>query len=471
MKKYIPNPILRGVLIAGIVALLIFAVIGLSKITPKAFNSIGSAFSSISSSLFSPKETLVISLSNNSVESEEFIDVSFEHKNKSTAGIYEFKFDCSNKDISMILLDGPNKINMPCTATSTLSSNHFRIVPILKTQNSFIDSYIHISFFDQEKNSIRATGKTVFTVRNTTSKGLTSTSTQIVNIPIITTRSTTSAKIVENQQQANPNIIRKSDLYIISKNAGIVVNNVFIPKTTFSSYETPAIRFNIGNDGNIETGPWYFTAILPTYPSQVFPSGIQPSLKPGEIIEYTLTLQNLAVNGNNIATINVDPTQNIPELSETNNGAVINLVNSGPSYITGLSLPNNPYNYNTSNSDLMLRIISKGYIDRNNGRYYEASSVSERNRIAMRIEIENIGRGETGPFIFTGNLSGYSSDQYTSPVQNTFYTGEKRQYTIDFNSNTPDIGTNKITIRLDTNNNVNETNETNNVLSEDVLVY
>jgi len=469
MKKHVTNPILRGVLIAGMFILVVFALIGMAKIVPKAITSIGSAFSSLSSSLFSPKETITVSLSNNSIKSGEEIEVTFNHKNKKDLGVYEFKFDCSQKDFSMILIDGTNQTNIPCTATSTINSNPFKIIPQLRESNSFVDTYIYVSFYTNtgqtdEKNARKASGKTILTIQNgpMRSGGVTVATTSIATTTSVIKKPTTNQKLVNN------NIIKKSDLRITAKDTGIVVNNIFIPKTTFTSYETASVRFDISNVGNIPTGVWQFTALLPTIPSQVFPSGNQPSLAPGETIEYTLSMRNLAVTGNNTVLINVDPSQTVSELSEVNNVAVMTLMNSGVGYSTGLILPNNYYN---SNSDLMLRIISKGYIDRNNGRYYTASSVSENNRVAVRFEIENIGRGETGPFIFTADLSGYSEDRYTSPVQTTFYSGEKRQYTVDFDSGASDIGTNTITIRLDTNNNVVETNEDNNKLSEEIRVY
>ncbi len=470
MKKYIPNPILRGAMIAGMLVIVVFAVIGITKIVPKAITSIGSAFSSISSSLLSPKETIVLSLSKNSIKTGEEVSVSFVHKNKTKAGVYEFKFDCADKDISMVLIDAGKQKNILCTATSTLSSNTFKIVPALKNTNSFVDSYIHVTFYDTEKNKQVATGKTVLTIYNGDTKGITSkpSDTSITQQTKIVLDSS-----VQNikQEVANANGINKSDLYIITKDAGIVVNSVFITKTNFSSYESPSVRFDIGNDGNVPTGPWQFTAILPTYPSQIFPSGVQPSLAPGEIIEYTLSLKNLASTGNNIVSINVDPSQNVSELSETNNTTAITLINSGVGYNVNSAQNYNTGYYSSSNSDLMVRVISKGYIERNTGRYYVANSVSENNRTAIRFEIENIGTGETGPFIFTADLSGYSNDQYTSPTQTSFYPGEKRQYTVDFNSGVSNLGTNKITIRLDTNNNVNETRKDNNVLSQDILVY
>jgi hypothetical protein len=481
-KSNLPDGALRVVLVAGMLILVVFALVGITKIVPKAITSIGSAFSSVTSSLFSPKEKIVLSLSNNSVQSGEPVDVSFEHSNKTTAGTYEFKFDCTNKDLSMILLDGGRQTNMLCTATSSLSSNSFRIIPQLKNENTFVDSYIYVSFYDAGKNTRQALGKTVLTVRTGTMRGVTNsqttnaTSSAVVKTKVVTSNTNATSTNYTNKTTTNPvvntpNVIRKSDLYIKTKDTGVVINNVFVPKTTFGSYESASVRFDIGNDGNIPTGPWQFTAILPTYPSQVFPSGVQPSLAPGEIIEYTLSMQNLASAGNNVITINVDLAQMVPELSETNNGVVMTVFNSGVGYNAN-TIPNyNTGYYYNSNSDLMLRIISKGYIGRNNGRYYEASSVSEDDRVAVRFEIENIGKGETGPFIYTANLSGYSNDQYTSPVITSFYPGEKRQYTVDFNSGVGDIGTNTVTIRLDTYNNVNETNESNNVLSEDVRIY
>ena len=469
----ISNKVLRAILVTGMSILVILALFGLSKIVPKAISSIGGAFSSISSSLFSPKENIVISLSNNSVRTGETVNVSFEHNNKIGSGMYEFKFDCSNKDLSMILINGTNQINMPCSATSSVSTNPFKITPQLRDPNSFVDSYIYVIYFNKESNSRKVIGKTVLTVQNGMTKGVanqTATSSQIIATSTVIANKTNTTN---NQIVSQINVVRKSDLHISTKDTGTVVNGIFITKTIFGSYESPSVRFDIGNEGNVPTGPWQFTALLPTYPSQVFPSGIQPSLLPGQIIEYTLTLGNLANTGNNVVSINVDPTQNVSELSETNNTAVMTLVNSGIGYGTGLIVP--PYNnynyYNNSNSDLMLRIISKGYINRSNGRYYEASSVSNNDRVAVRFEIENIGTGETGPFIFTANLSGYSNDVYTSPVQTSFYPKEKRQYTVDFNSGIADIGANTITIRLDTNNNVNETNEDNNKLSEEIRVY
>ena len=463
------NRMFKGALIAGVLVLVIFAFIGLAKIIPRAATTIGSAFSGITSSIFSPKETIILSLSNNSVKSNDEVNISFEHKNKTVDGIYEFKFDCSNKDLSMILIDGTNQTNLPCNTTSVINSNSFKLTPILKNDNTFVDSYLYINFYDKENNKILATGKTILTINNGTVGNTLNQTATITSNPIATTSSAINKQAVQTTQQSN--IIRKSDLYIVTKDAGTVINNVFIPKTIFSSYESPSVRFDIGNDGNIPTGPWQFTAVLPTYPASVFPSGVQPSLAPGEIIEYTLSLKNLASTGNNIVSINVDPSQNVAELSETNNSAVMTLINSGVGYNYNVNtIPNyNTGYYNNSNSDLMVRTIAKGYIERYTGRFYQANSVSGNNRPAIRFEIENTGTGETGQFIFAVDFPSYTNSTYVSPVQTSFYPGEKRQFTVDFDG-AMNLGTNTFTIRLDTNNNVNETRKDNNILREDISV-
>ncbi len=480
MKKTNPlNKILKWVLIAVMAILVIFALIGVTKIVPKAISSLGSAFSSVSSSLFQSKEKIEISVPNNSVKSGEPVNISFKDKDADktidpNSGSYAFKFDCSDrKDLSMLAVDGKNQTNLECNKDYSIGTNPFIVVPTLKTENSFIDSTLYITKYNKDKNTQEVFGKTTITISNGNLNQNNKTA-QLTTSPI---SSTSTSKNISTQNQTINNGVQKPDLYIVKKDVGVLINNVFIPKTVFGANENVAVRFDIGNSGNIGTGPWQFNALLPTYPSQVFPSGIQPSLAPGEIIEYTLSLTNLASAGNNLVTVNVDPNQNISELSKANNTALITLVNSGVGYNYNANAIYNPiYNYNnygyvgTTNSDLMVRIIEKGYIDRNTGRFHESNSVSESQRAAVRFEIENIGSGQTGNFIFSVHFPSYRNSEYISPLQSSFYPGEKRQYTVDFDS-PENTGTNEITIRLDINNNVIETNENNNVLEEEITIY
>lgn len=458
-------------IIAVLVLLTIFAFIGLAQIAPKAINSLGSAFSSMTSLFSSPNEKIILSLSNNSIKSGELVDVYFEHQNKKTAGVYEFKFDCGNKNLMMILDDGSDKTNLSCNTVAIVSSNNFKITPVLKEANSFLDSYIYVTFYDKENNSRKIFGKTVLTISNgklssnPTIKEDEPKPAEIISTSTVTTKPKNVIPVTQTNTGTFPNVVRKADLHIAAKSTGVVINNVFIAKTSFNSSDNPAVRFVISNIGNIPTGPWQFNAVLPTYPSQIFPSGTQPSLAPGEMIEYTLSLGNLAYSGNNVVTINVDTNQIVSELSETNNGAVMTLVNSGVGY-NNATYPYNNYN-NSSNPDLVIRIIDVGYID-NDGDFVEADSISDNKTAAIKFEIENIGDRDSGRFKYSVYFPSDDDSTVTKTVS-SIDAGEKKRFIEEFED--PERGTNEFEIRVDTDDDVDERNENNNDEEESLRVY
>lgn len=320
-KTKLLDAISRMTLIAGMVVLGVFAVMGAVKIIPAAVSSLASVETSLRSSLSSSKNTITLSLSNNSITTGESTTVSFEKKYTSDQGTYMFKFDCDNKNLTMTVIDGSNQTRLLCNTSTKLTSNPFTLVPNLEDKNTFVDSNIYVEFIDTHNKTLQR-GQTVLTVRDGSSQRYTTTTPPII-APTSSSAVATSSTPQNYATTTHP-IIKKADLYLSMKGAGIVTNNVYVPKAAFTSYESPSVRFDIGNDGNISTGPWQFTAILPTNPGQVFSSGIQPSLAPGEIIEYTLTLANLA-SSNNLISVNVDITNTINELSETNNIGTLTL--------------------------------------------------------------------------------------------------------------------------------------------------
>ena len=112
----------------------------------------------------------------------------------------------------------------------------------------------------------------------------------------------------------------KSDLYSnIIAYGTLNNNNEFTATTTLKSTDKIAVRFEIVNHGTIETGAWYFNAVLPTFPSHIFTSESQQSLKPGEKIVFTLGFNKVAKKDGNEFVVNADPANSINEASETNN--------------------------------------------------------------------------------------------------------------------------------------------------------
>ncbi|MEI6480459.1 MAG: CARDB domain-containing protein [bacterium] len=330
-KPKVTNAISRVLLTAAIVILVVLAVIGVMRVVPVAISSVAGAGATLKSSLFSSGENIAISLSNNSVATGEETVVSLTHKGKTTDGTYQFYFDCTDKDLTMIVIDGSHQIQSPCHEKNTITNTTFKVVPVLKNANTYTDAILNIDFTRQNTTGASLTSNATLTVRNGTLRG--TSNTVATSSQISTPQNTSTSSVYGGSTQKhdtgiyNPSgQMQKSDLSITMKDAGVMINGVFVPRTYFGVYEQPLVHFIIRNQGNVPTGLWQFNAVLPTNPGQVFPSGIQKSLNPGDVVEYTLTLQNLAQSGSNMLSVMVDPLNAIDELIETNNTGTITLI-------------------------------------------------------------------------------------------------------------------------------------------------
>jgi hypothetical protein len=89
-----------------------------------------------------------------------------------------------------------------------------------------------------------------------------------------------------------------------------------------------SLQFVITNIGtNVAAAGWTFNAVLPYQPIYVYPSGGQQMLYPGDKIVYTLGYDVVPAQGSYYgnqaqATIEADPLNYLPEVSELNNTAV-----------------------------------------------------------------------------------------------------------------------------------------------------
>lgn len=62
----------------------------------------------------------------------------------------------------------------------------------------------------------------------------------------------------------------------------------FIATSTIRSGNRPAISFTVKNIGTNVTGPWCFSASIPTSVNPIYESSVQQSLNPGDYIDYKL---------------------------------------------------------------------------------------------------------------------------------------------------------------------------------------
>ncbi len=94
--------------------------------------------------------------------------------------------------------------------------------------------------------------------------------------------------------------------------------NSFIASSTVPAGSRPAIRFTIKNIGTNVTGPWRFSALIPTQTAYIYQSQPQQSLNPGDSIDYTLGFDQANKGANETISITANFDHTVVE-SNTNN--------------------------------------------------------------------------------------------------------------------------------------------------------
>ncbi|HUQ30464.1 MAG TPA: CARDB domain-containing protein [Candidatus Paceibacterota bacterium] len=95
----------------------------------------------------------------------------------------------------------------------------------------------------------------------------------------------------------------------------------FVGGTTVPSGARPAVKFTVRNAGTNATGPWRFTAVIPTKSAYTYTSDLQQNLNPGESIDYTLGFDEADRGSNKTITINADADHAIADTNFNNNSA------------------------------------------------------------------------------------------------------------------------------------------------------
>ncbi|MDO8407709.1 MAG: CARDB domain-containing protein [bacterium] len=86
-----------------------------------------------------------------------------------------------------------------------------------------------------------------------------------------------------------------------------------------------AVKFRIVNIGTNATGPWTFSASLPTNPVTIRAFPMPVPLNPGDSVEFVLDFTQLS-SGNQMVSVSADPGHQVFESNENNNSAAVPLV-------------------------------------------------------------------------------------------------------------------------------------------------
>jgi hypothetical protein len=135
---------------------------------------------------------------------------------------------------------------------------------------------------------------------------------------------------------------------------------------------------------------------------------------------------------------------------------------------TVVTTPVAPY----GNPDLAVTITDTGYLASNGdtNTFVHATTVPLGKTGAVKFTVTNVGTNVSGGWNFNVVVPTSPSQNFNSGNQNSLAPGDSIDYTLGFDRGS--AGTNRIiTVTLDPNNNVIESNEGNNVASRSVDIY
>lgn len=179
------------------------------------------------------------------------------------------------------------------------------------------DGNATVSGIPSSETTTTSTGNT----KPTTTKPATTTTTKPATSKPAATRPSTAGTTYINAPTGKE-YIQGKDLTVSIIGVGKIVNGALVVGPVAKG-TTASAKFAVFNYGTEATGPWKFTAKLPSGDTNIstFLSPIQESIPSGQGIEFTIGWEDLAQVGNNFFSVTVDTDNSIREAIETNNTA------------------------------------------------------------------------------------------------------------------------------------------------------
>ncbi|MDB5204042.1 MAG: Peptidase sortase-like protein [Candidatus Taylorbacteria bacterium] len=185
------------------------------------------------------------------------------------------------------------------------------------------DSYIMTISFD----AFDPNGRNIAIILNAND---TNQSNNTLNIPVTSNGSYSNNNSYNNNYNNNSGYYNGNNNYNNGGNTDLVVrivdvgvmnnNNQFYYSNSLSRNDKVAVKFEIQNIGGQTSGPFQFTANLPTYNNSLYQSNTENSLAPGETRQYTIGFTN-PTQGNGTVSFTVDSNNSVYETNEGNNYA------------------------------------------------------------------------------------------------------------------------------------------------------
>ncbi|PIT91350.1 hypothetical protein COU17_00975 [Candidatus Kaiserbacteria bacterium CG10_big_fil_rev_8_21_14_0_10_49_17] len=332
--KTVTDAFMKALAVVGFIVLLFIGLWGTIQVV-RALPNVFSGLAATLTSVFISAERIDLK-SPTTVYSGEPFELSWEHTGKRGEGVYTFTFDCRPG----VSFESPAQngayIEVFCGVPFNFTGAVHTIKLIATSEfNRYIDVPVRISYARTDTESELVVGERSLTLVNNTVSGSPDTtgegSNQNTNGSGTGTTNTGSTgrtpgtrtdntyALNGGTNQSNP--YGKPDLTAKVLEVGYVnsATKQFVASSSPHINERVAVKFEVINQGSKSTGAWSFNAVIPTYPSHIFHSQTQPSLAPGDKIEYVIGFDKTKSADTAEITINVDPTGSIYELNESNN--------------------------------------------------------------------------------------------------------------------------------------------------------
>jgi hypothetical protein len=338
--EWFKNLTVRGLLGAILMAFVIIIILMSVTFIPGIMSKISSSLSAALYSVFVPAESATMTIDRTIIKSGEDFNINFKKGDDAVDGLFTVSYSCDTAaELLSVETNGLKKID--CDTKYYLLDKETSIKIRANTQDSVVRLVIEGAFENNEDQKVETIGVSRVTVKND--------SLNTVVTPVETpAKSPTVVKPTTPIVQ--PVYYGKPDLAVRMLQVGLLTGNNIINKNSFSYNETVGIKFEIRNDGDAVTGPWTFTANLPSISTPTYNSSSQISLRPGESIIFTLGFSNLTNMTSGIITVNADPLNLVTESSEYNNTVTQSISNTSYNSNYYNNNYNNNYNYNYNNT-------------------------------------------------------------------------------------------------------------------------
>jgi hypothetical protein len=325
------NLTVKGLLGAILVVFVLILILISASYLPRVMRGISSSLSAALYTIFVPAENATVTADKKIVSSGEDFTINFK-KGDTPAGLFAVSYSCDSS-ANLFSVEPAGLKTIDCDTPYYLLANNTSIKIRPETEDNVVR--LVITGISEDNETLKVT--TVGVVRITITNDFVGTIAISDDEAEATTTTPTESNVptyVPPQTVIQPVYYGKPDLALRLIQTGLLNGgtNMLTNQTQFSRNDMAGVKFEIRNDGDVATGPWYFTASLPSLSTPIYNSNIQNSLKPGDKIVYTLGFTNLTNEKAGLITINADPQNTVYESNEANNGTVFLITNTSRDY-------------------------------------------------------------------------------------------------------------------------------------------